>query len=73
VGACATSSKSPLWAMTFLLCVASAVMVLRRAAWARPLAAFTFAGLIFQVLMLTQPPLLLGIPLMGMVVAIVFL
>ena len=62
-----------LWTITFVLFVSAGIMVLRRRAWARPLAAFTLAGLIFQVLTLAQPPLLLGVPLVAMLGAIVFL
>lgn len=62
-----------LWTITFILFVTAAVMVFVRASWVRALAAFTLAGLIFQVLTLTQPPLLVGVPLVAMLGAIVFL
>ncbi len=62
-----------LWTITFGLFLTAAVMVFVRASWVRALAAFTLAGLIFQVLTLAQPPLLLGIPLVAILGAIVFL
>jgi hypothetical protein len=52
-----------LWTIAFALLVVSALRVLRRRQWQRPLAGFAAAGLLFQVLTLLQPPVLVGVGL----------
>ena len=56
-----------LWTITFALVVVSAVQVLRRREWKRPLAGFVGSGLVFQVLTLGQPPVVLGVALLAVV------
>ena len=56
-----------LWTITFALFVVSAVQVLRRREWKRPLAGFVVSGLVFQVLTLGQPPVVLGVALLAVV------
>ena len=56
-----------LWTITFALFVVSAVQVLRRPEWKRPLAGFVVSGLVFQVLTLGQPPVVLGVALLAVV------
>jgi hypothetical protein len=50
--------------------IAAAALVLRRAAWVPPLAAFLAAGAVFQVLSLGQPPLLAGLVLFAATTAL---
>ena len=52
-----------LWTVTFALFVMSAVMVVKRRDWQRPLATFAAAGIVFQVLTLTQPHIAAGLAL----------
>ena len=56
-----------LWTITFALFVVSAVQVLRRREWKRPLAGFVVSGLVFQLLTLGQPPVVLGVALLAVV------
>ena len=56
-----------LWVITFALVVVSAVEVIRRREWKRPLAGFVVSGLVFQVLTLGQPPVVLGVALLVVV------
>jgi hypothetical protein len=52
-----------LWTLTFVAFMAAGVLVLMGVRWRRSLGAFVAAGVVFQILTLGQPPLLLGIPL----------
>ena len=52
-----------LWALTFVLFVASAVLVLEGRAWRWHLGTFVAAGLLFALLTLVQPSVWLGVPL----------
>jgi hypothetical protein len=52
-----------LWAVTFGLFVASAVLVVRGRAWRRRVLTFTAAGVLFAILTLGQPSVLVGVPL----------
>lgn len=54
-----------LWAVTFVVFIASAVLVLLGDRWWLRLLTFIAAGLVFQVLTLGQPSLLLGVPLVA--------
>ena len=49
-----------LWALTFGVFVASALLVVLGHGWVRRLLSFSLAGVVFQVLTLGQPPLWLG-------------
>lgn len=61
-----------LWTVLFGLFLTSAVSVLRRSSWRRPLAAFIGAGVLFQILTLGQPPLLLESLAVALVPAILW-
>jgi hypothetical protein len=50
-----THLQIALWMVALALLAASAIAVLRRREWRRPLAAFAGAGIVFEVLTLTQP------------------
>jgi hypothetical protein len=52
-----------LWAVTFGLFVASALLVVRGRAWRRRAATFTAAGVLFGILTLVQPSVFVGGPL----------
>jgi hypothetical protein len=52
-----------LWALTFGLLLASAVLVVEGRAWRWHLGTFVAAGLLFAVLTLVQPSVLAGVPL----------
>jgi hypothetical protein len=54
-----------LWAVTFAVFIASAVLVLIGHSWRSRLLTFVAAGLVFQVLTLAQPSLALGVPLVA--------
>jgi hypothetical protein len=55
-----------IWTLTFVLFIAAAMMVLRREDWRQPLVGFVAAGVLFQVLTLVQPPIAVGITLVGL-------
>lgn len=61
-----------LWVITFALFVASIVLVMRRKAWRRPLAAFVASGIAFQILTFVQPPVPVGALLVLGVAAILW-
>lgn len=50
-----------LWTSVFVLFVAAGVLVFRRPDWARVLAGFVLAGVVFQILTFVQPPVLIGL------------
>ena len=54
-----------LWALTFMVFIASALLALFGQRWRLRLLNFVAAGLVFQVLTLGQPSLLLGVPLVA--------
>jgi hypothetical protein len=54
-----------LWTITFALFVMSAVQVLRRREWQRPLFGFVGSAVVFQILTLAQPPIVLGMALVA--------
>ena len=54
------------WTLALVLFIAAGVMVLRREQWHQPLVGFLIAGVIFQVLTLGQPPIAVGITLVGL-------
>jgi hypothetical protein len=56
-----------MWTITVALVVVSAVQVLRRREWKRPLAGFIVSGLVFEFLTLGQPPVVLGVALLAVV------
>jgi len=56
-----------LWMITVALVVVSAVQLLRRREWKRPLAGVVVSGLVFQFLTLGQPPVGLGVALLAVV------
>ena len=60
-----------LWTITFALFVTSAVQVLRRREWQRPLFGFVGAAIVFQILTLAQPHIVLGMALVA-ALALVF-
>ena len=55
-----------LWSVTLGLFVAAAVMVVRRAEWKGPLLGVVAAAAAFQILTLVQPPLVVGVLLVGL-------
>ena len=61
-----------LWTITFALFVVSAVEVVRRREWRRPLAGFVGAAAVFQFLTLAQPPILFGVALTSILAAILW-
>jgi hypothetical protein len=54
-----------LWTITFAMLVMSAVQVLRRREWQRPLFGFVGSAVVFQILTLAQPPIVLGMALVA--------
>ena len=54
-----------LWTITFALLVVSAVQVVRRREWQRPLIGFVGSAIVFQILTLAQPPIVLGMALVA--------
>lgn len=61
-----------LWAITFGMFVAAAVMAIRRPSAARPLVGFTASAAVFQVLTLGQPPVWVGVVLVAVVGAVLW-
>ena len=55
-----------LWTVTLGLFVVAAFMVLRRADWKGPLLGLVAAAAAFQILTLVQPPLIVGVLLVGL-------
>jgi hypothetical protein len=55
-----------LWTAEFVLIAAAIVGVFRRPSFAKPLAGFVVACVVFQILTLIQPPIALGAPLVLM-------
>jgi hypothetical protein len=62
-----------LWTVTFGLFILASVLAVRRDRWMRPLAAFTTAAVVFQILTLSQPPIPMGLMLVGLVIALLWL
>lgn len=61
-----------LWAITFVVFIAAAVLVMRGKEWKRALVGFATAGIVFQVLTLGQPPAPVGLTLVWMVLALLW-
>ena len=62
-----------LWAIAFIAFVTAGVLVMRAVAWRRALVGFTAAGITFQVLTLGQPPAAVGLTLVWIALAILWL
>jgi hypothetical protein len=62
-----------LWTVTFVLFVLAGTLAVRRERWMRPLAAFAMAAVVFQILTLWQPPIAVGIMLVALVIAVLWL
>jgi hypothetical protein len=62
-----------LWTVTFVLFVVAGVMAVRRERWIRPLLAFAAAGVVFQSLTFLQPAIPLGLAMVVVVAAILWL
>ena len=61
-----------LWAITLVVFIAAAGLVVRAREWKRALVGFATAGIVFQVLTLGQPPAPVGLTLVWMVLAILW-
>lgn len=61
-----------LWAITFVVFITAAVLVMRGKDWRRALVGFGTAGIVFQVLTLGQPPAPVGLTLVWMVLALLW-
>jgi hypothetical protein len=59
-----------LWVLTFGLFLQSGVRVVRQTEWRRPLLGFVAAAAVFQILTLGQPPLIIGVGLMVLLIGI---
>jgi hypothetical protein len=62
-----------LWTIAFVLFLVAGVLAVKREQWLRPLAAFTAAGIVFQLLTLLQPPIAVGAALVLAPAAILWL
>ena len=60
-----------LWALTFSIFLTASVLVVTRRGWKRPLLGFAVAGVVLQILTLAQPPLIIGVGLVVLLVALV--